>query len=260
MSAPAATQFVCARCGKAADTLFSVLVNVVALPSSPSISPLGSNEKSAESTTVFTCPHCRAILGVAGGGASSYIGNLEIRTSDEELAAVLKSLRQIFRAVKTMGEGALAQLSLEELQRIPAPEMNSIAIIVKHLHGNMLSRWTDFLTTDGEKPGRDRDAEFEPSATTREEILRQWEEGWGCVLKALDALTPGDLIRTVTIRGQPHSVTEAVHRQLQHYSYHIGQIVLLARMSRGTQWKTLSIARGKSKEYTPKGLGGEPRR
>lgn len=189
----------------------------------------------------------------------TYIGSIEIK-SDKPFSGVLDSLRQIFRAIKTTGDGALTQLSLEEMQRVPAPEMNSIAIIIKHLHGNMLSRWTDFLTSDGEKPGRDRDAEFEASATTREEILRQWEEGWACTLKALDELTPGDLVRTVTIRGQPHSVIEAAHRQLQHYSYHIGQIVMLARLSRGPKWQTLSIARGKSKEYTPKGLGGEPKR
>ena len=173
---------------------------------------------------------------------------------------VLSSLRQIFRAIKATGDGALAQLSLEEMLRIPAPEMNSVATIVKHLRGNMLSRWTDFLTSDGEKTTRDRDGEFESPASTREEVLAQWEEGWACVLKALDALTPGDLARTVTIRGQAHSVVEAAHRQLQHYAYHVGQIVLLARWCRGTQWQTLSIARGKSKDYSPKGIGGEPSR
>src|SRR4051812_35178779 len=173
---------------------------------------------------------------------------------------VLHSLRHIFRATKATGDGALAQLSLEELLRVPDPELNSVATIVRHLHGNMLSRWTDFLTSDGEKKWRDRDGEFEtPTAGSRDDILRQWEEGWTCVLSALDGLTPADLSRTVTIRGQPHSVIEAAHRQLQHYSYHVGQIVLLARWCRGKQWQTLSIARGKSKEYTPKGLGGEPK-
>ena len=260
MADSASNQFVCVRCGKSADTLFLMHVNVVALGAPPSISPLGNYEKAPDSTAVFTCPHCRTALGVAGGGANSYIGNIDLRTSDEEMAGVLNSLRNMFRAIKLTGDGALAQLSLEEMLRVPAPEMNSIAIIIKHLHGNMLSRWTDFLTSDGEKPGRDRDAEFEPSATTRDEIMRQWNEGWACVMKALNALTAGDLSRTVTIRGQPHSVVEAAHRQVQHYSYHIGQIVLLARMSRGAKWQTLTIARGKSKEYTPKGLGGEPRR
>lgn len=171
----------------------------------------------------------------------------------------LVSSRRIFRAMQSSGAGALAQLSLEELQRSPGADLNSIAVIVQHLHGNMLSRWTDFLTTDGEKASRDRDGEFETREfKTREEILALWDEGWACTLKAVDALKASDLERTISIRAQPHTVIDAIHRQIQHYGYHIGQIVLLARWMRGPAWKTLTIARGQSRDYTPTGIAGEP--
>jgi hypothetical protein len=173
-------------------------------------------------------------------------------------ALFLSSTRHIFRAMKKQGDGALQQLALEDLVRAPAPELNSIATIIQHLHGNMLSRWTDFLTSDGEKPDRDRDAEFEPRPfASREELLSLWEAGWSCLFHAIDPLTVADLSRTITIRGQPHNVVEALQRQIQHYSYHIGQLVLLAKWLKGDQWKTLSIAKGQSKDYKPSGLGGE---
>jgi hypothetical protein len=171
----------------------------------------------------------------------------------------LQSMVHVFRAIKDGGDRALAQLTLEDLTRIAGPECNSIAVIVRHLHGNMLSRWTDFLNSDGEKPTRDRDAEFEPPPVQlKDDVLKLWEDGWRCVLGELEKLKPGDLLRTVTIRGQPHTVVEAAHRQLQHYSYHIGQIVLLAKLYKGADWKTLSIARGQSRQYRPQGKSGEP--
>jgi len=171
---------------------------------------------------------------------------------------LLDSIRHVFRSIKAAGDGALAQLSLEEMHRLPAPESNSIAVIIRHLNGNMISRWTDFLTTDGEKPTRNRDAEFEaPSVTSREELLASWEEGWRSVFATLDSLRPEDLTATITIRGQAHSVVEACHRQMYHYGYHIGQIVQLAKMIKGSGWRTLSIARGASKDYVPSGKHGE---
>jgi Protein of unknown function (DUF1572) len=173
----------------------------------------------------------------------------------------LPSTRHIFRAMKKQGDATLTQLSLEEMQRVPVADLNSIAVIVQHMHGNMLSRWTDFLSSDGEKETRDRDGEFEARGfSSRDEILKLWDDGWACVFSAIDPLSTDDLRRTITIRGQPHSVVEAVQRQIQHYSYHIGQMVLLARMIKGAEWKTLSIARGASKTYSPSGLGGEPGR
>ena len=174
-------------------------------------------------------------------------------------SATLASLKNVFHGMKKTGDGALAQVPLEGLLFAPGSEVNSIAVTIQHLHGNMLSRWTDFLTSDGEKPSRNRDGEFEaPRQPTRESILELWESGWYCAFAAIDALRLEDLDRTVTIRGQAHSVVEALHRQIFHYGYHIGQIVMLAKMQRGEQWKTLSIARGKSKEYAPKGTHGEP--
>lgn len=175
-------------------------------------------------------------------------------------AHVLESIKHMFRATKTTGDEALAQCTVEELLRLPGDaETNSIAIIVGHLHGNMRSRWTDFLDSDGEKPWRDRDREFDPpSVATKADVLNLWEAGWQVVFAALDGLTPADLLREVLIRGQPHTVVQAAHRQLQHYAYHVGQIVLLARLFKGATWHTLSIARGHSQTYTPSGKGGEP--
>lgn len=155
-----------------------------------------------------------------------------------------------FRGYKRMGEDAMSQLKDAEMFTMIDPESNSIAILVKHLAGNMRSRFTDFLTTDGEKPNRNRDQEFEITPnTTREEILRWWEDGWERVFSTIGALKTEDLLRTVTIRGERHTVLQAVNRQLAHYSAHVAQIIFLAKHLRSSEWKTLSIARGKSQEF-----------
>ena len=158
--------------------------------------------------------------------------------------------RRQLRGNKRLAEAAIAQLKDEELFFTLDPESNSIAILVKHLAGNMRSRFTDFLTTDGEKPDRFRDQEFElNAATTRADVMRWWEEGWEQVFKTLNALKPEDVMRTVTIRGEPHTVLQAINRQIAHYASHSGQIILLAKHLRSKQWKTLSIPRGKSEDY-----------
>lgn len=147
-----------------------------------------------------------------------------------------------FRRYRDLGARAMAQIPDEALFQAPDADANSIAIIVKHLHGNMLSRWTDFLTSDGEKPDRDRDSEFEMEGSTDGELVRRWwDEGWETAISALEALRPTDLDRSVTIRGEPHSVLQAILRQLTHASYHVGQIVLLAKHARGGAWESLSI-------------------
>jgi Protein of unknown function (DUF1572) len=144
----------------------------------------------------------------------------------------------------------MAQLRDEEFFVTLDPEANSVAILVKHLAGNMRSRFTDFLTSDGEKPDRFRDQEFEvTAATTRADVLKWWEGGWNSVFAALDGLKPEDVMRTVTIRGEPHTVLQAINRQIAHYAQHIGQIVFLAKHLRSSEWKTLSIPRGKSEEF-----------
>ena len=159
----------------------------------------------------------------------------------------LEEARRQFRGYKRLGEGALSQLKDEELFVALDPESNSAAIVVKHMAGNMRSRFTDFLTTDGEKPDRHRDQEFEPSSeSNRAEVMRWWESGWSCVFSALETLRPEDVQRTVTIRGEPHSVLQAINRQLAHYAYHVGQIVFLAKHLRSKEWKSLSIPRGQS--------------
>lgn len=158
-----------------------------------------------------------------------------------------------FRDYKKLAEKALAQVSEEEFFRTLDPETNSLAIIVQHLAGNMLSRWTDFLTADGEKPNRNRDSEFIiDSATTRADVMEFWQRGWGCVFAALEPLQTQDLARTVTIRGQAHTVVEAINRQLTHYPMHIGQIVLLAKHYRSSAWRTLSVPRNASAAFNQK--------
>jgi len=162
----------------------------------------------------------------------------------------LEEARRQLRGHKRMGEGAMAQLRDEDFFVTLDPEANSVAILVKHLAGNMRSRFTDFLTTDGEKADRFRDREFEVTgATTRADVMQWWEEGWACVFGAIDPLKPEDVMRTVTIRGEPHTVLQAVNRQIAHYAQHIGQIVFLAKHLRSKEWKTLSIPRGKSEEF-----------
>jgi len=168
-----------------------------------------------------------------------------------DLAAhYLEEARRQMRGHKRMGEGAIAQLHDEDFFVTLDAESNSVAVLVKHLAGNMRSRFTDFLTADGEKPDRFRDREFElTGATTRAEVMKWWEEGWNCVFSAIEGLKPEDVMRTVTIRGEPHTALQAVNRQIAHYAQHIGQIVFLAKHLRSSEWKTLSIPRGKSEEF-----------
>jgi Protein of unknown function (DUF1572) len=170
----------------------------------------------------------------------------------------LDEIKRQLRGHKRMAESAMAQLTDDELFKQIDPEANSVAIIVKHIAGNARSRFTDFLTSDGEKPDRFRDREFElTSRTTREEVMRWWEEGWACVFAAINSLKPEDVERTVTIRQEPHTVMQALNRALAHYAQHIGQLVFLAKHLRGSQWQTLSIPRGKSEDYktkNPKGV------
>jgi hypothetical protein len=165
-------------------------------------------------------------------------------------AHYLEEARRQMRGQKRMGEGAMVQLGDDEFFLTLDPESNSVAILVKHLAGNMRSRFTDFLMSDGEKPDRFRDREFEVSGTTtRAELMRWWEDGWSCVLGAIETLKPEDVSRTVTIRGEPHTVLQAINRQIAHYAAHIGQIVFLAKHLRSSKWKTLTIPRGKSEEF-----------
>ena len=163
----------------------------------------------------------------------------------------------IFRQYKTLGERAMHQVPDAQLFASLDDESNSIAIIVKHLAGNMRSRWTDFLTTDGEKPSRNRDSEFVNPPATREALMRDWEEGWACVFAAIEPLTNADMGRIVTIRGEAHSVMQAINRQLAHYPMHIGQVVLLAKYFAGERWQTLSVPRNKSAEFNRKVASGE---
>lgn len=152
--------------------------------------------------------------------------------------------------LKAQADQAVEQIADQQFFAILDPEANSIALIMKHMAGNMRSRWTEFLTSDGEKPDRDRDREFELHATDNTAaVLGQWEDGWSRVFAAVSSLDPDDLAKTVTIRGEPHSVLEAVNRQLTHYAGHVGQIVLLAKHYAGPAWQSLSIPRGKSKEF-----------
>jgi hypothetical protein len=162
----------------------------------------------------------------------------------------LEEARRQMRGHKRMGEAAMSQLQDKDFFLTLDPESNSIAILVKHLAGNMRSRFTDFLTTDGEKPDRFRDREFEiTSATTRAEVMKWWEEGWAVVLAAIEGLKPEDVMRTITIRGEAHTVLQAINRQIAHYAQHTGQIVFLAKHLRSSEWKTLSIPRGRSEEF-----------
>ena len=169
----------------------------------------------------------------------------------------LEDSLSLFRFYKKMTEMAMEQVSDDQLFATLDEEMNSIAVIVKHIAGNMRSRWTDFLISDGEKPDRNRDQEFEAPPATREALLKLWEDGWNCLFSALEPLVDADLSRTVTIRGEPHSVVQAINRQLAHYPYHCGQIVFLAKHFRGREWKSLTIPRGKSTSYNERVTKGE---
>jgi Protein of unknown function (DUF1572) len=155
-----------------------------------------------------------------------------------------------FRDYKKLAERAIAQVSDEDFFRTIDEASNSIAVNVKHIAGNMLSRWSDFLTTDGEKPNRERDMEFVMlPETTKEEMLAYWESGWRCVFDAVEPLEPEDLMRTIRIRGQDHTVVQALNRQLTHYAYHVGQIVYLAKHFKSSEWQTLSVPKNKSAEF-----------
>ncbi len=171
--------------------------------------------------------------------------------ADQPFGSVcLVDLVRTFRNYKTLGDGALAQVSDADLHTLIDPDANSIAVIVKHLAGNLRSRFTDFLTSDGEKPDRDRDAEFEmPQQASRAEIVRWWEEAWTIALGSVESLTGDDLQKTVMIRGEAFLVIEALNRLANHSAYHVGQIVLLAKHFSGPQWKSLSIPKGQSKQF-----------
>ncbi|NJB72604.1 hypothetical protein GGR42_003095 [Saonia flava] len=164
----------------------------------------------------------------------------------------IDSIIKQFQYYKTLGEKTFDQLSDEEVLWQFDPESNSVAIIVNHLHGNMKSRWTDFLTSDGEKEWRNRDNEFENIIGTKEQMLSKWNEGWECLFKALKSINSENFDNKVYIRNQSHTIIEAVNRQLSHYSYHIGQIVFIGRMIKGSSWKSLSIPKGESSEFNEK--------
>jgi hypothetical protein len=161
----------------------------------------------------------------------------------------LESVKKQFLYYKMLGEKAMDQLDDEKLFVAVNDDTNSIAVIVKHLSGNMLSRWTDFLTTDGEKETRNRDDEFENTLTTKEQVLDVWNKGWNCFLGALESLEPEQLSEIIYIRNEGHTVIEAINRQLAHYPYHIGQIVFYAKQIKNSEWNSLSIAKNKSNNY-----------
>ncbi len=165
-------------------------------------------------------------------------------------AAYLDEVRRCFRGYRRQAEGTFAQLDDKDFFHLLDPEANSVAILVKHIAGNLRSRWTDFLTTDGEKPDRDRDQEFILTPTdTRPELMRQWDASWEAVFNTIASLKPEDLQRTIYIRKDPHTVIQALHRSVTHVVAHVGQIVFLGKHLRGAQWSTLSVPRGKSKEF-----------
>jgi hypothetical protein len=163
----------------------------------------------------------------------------------------------LFRQYKRLADAALAQVTDEQLQTALDAEGNCLAIIVKHMAGNMRSRWTDFLTSDGEKPNRNRDMEFEEPPSSRTEVMQMWEEGWSILFAALEPLTDADLSRTITIRGEAHSVMQAINRQVAHYAYHCGQIVFLAKHLSDSNWKCLTVPRRQSNEFNRRVLAGE---
>jgi len=175
--------------------------------------------------------------------------------SETAAALYLRDVTDRFRTQKDLADRALAQVRDEDLAFALDPESNSLAALVLHLGGNLRSRWTDFLTTDGEKPDRDRDSEFEPAGIHRADLLARWEDGWGHLFATLESLTEEDLTRTVTIRAEPHSVIGAIDRSLTHCAYHVGQIVFLAKHLAGGGWKTLSVPRGGTRAFNAKMFG-----
>ncbi len=164
-------------------------------------------------------------------------------------------LDEAFRSLrghKRLADSAMEQLGDEQFFAVPGEESNSVAVIVKHMAGNMRSRFTDFLTSDGEKADRNRDQEFVDAGVSRAELLRLWEQHWQLVFETLNSLSSEDLSRTVTVRGEQHSVLQAINRQVAHYSYHVGQIVYLAKHWKGTAWQTLSVPKGQSEQFNAK--------
>jgi len=172
----------------------------------------------------------------------------------------LRESAATFRKYKTMADQSLARVSDPQFFAVLDAESNSLALLVKHMAGNLLSRWTDLLTTDGEKPERDRDSEFEIAPSdTRESLMQRWEAGWGRAFSEMEALTPADLDRTVRIRGEPHSLVQAINRQLTHAAYHVGQVVFLAKHFQSDTWQSLSIPRGQSRQFNA-GMAASPPR
>ncbi|MDD7886985.1 DUF1572 family protein [Flavivirga sp. 57AJ16] len=172
----------------------------------------------------------------------------------------LSSVIKQFEYYKSLGDKTFNQLSLEELQKEFAEDSNSVAIIVKHIVGNMLSRWTNFLTEDGEKEWRQRDLEFVDTYASKDELIESWDKGWNCLFDAITPLTENDLERIIYIRNQGHTVTEAINRQLAHYAYHIGQIVFLGKLVKGKNWPSLSIPKGDSSKYNAEKFSKEKER
>ncbi|HYO21316.1 MAG TPA: DUF1572 family protein [Flavisolibacter sp.] len=168
---------------------------------------------------------------------------------------LLTSYVKRFREYKALGDKTFAQLTDHQMHQQPNEASNSIAIIIQHMHGNMLSRWTNFLTEDGEKSWRNREAEFEAQSQSKEQLLNRWEEGWKVVLATLESLEEVDLLKTITIRTQPLIVIDAINRQLAHYSYHVGQIVYLGRWMKEGEWMSLSIPKGESVAFNDRLAG-----
>lgn len=161
----------------------------------------------------------------------------------------LKIIKERFESVKDLGDKTISQLSEKDIHWKLNEASNSIAIIAKHLSGNMISRWSNFLTTDGEKDSRNRDQEFEDDISSKQEMITIWEKGWNTLLDTLNGLENQDLLKNITIRGENHTVLEAIERQMAHYSYHVGQIVYIGKQLKDESWETLSIPKGKSEEY-----------
>ena len=173
-------------------------------------------------------------------------------------AEYLRDSAATFRKYKDLADQALARVTVEQFFAALDAESNSLALLVKHMAGNLLSRWTDLLTADGEKPDRDRDSEFETAPNdTRESLMRRWEAGWSVALGTLETLAPADLDRTVRIRGEPHSLVQAINRQVTHAAYHAGQIVFLAKHLQADSWQSLSIPRGQSRQFNA-GMAAAP--
>lgn len=191
---------------------------------------------------IWNCQMERKLVSVKVGG------NMDI--GREYLQCAISN----FKTTKQQGERALSQLSYEQIQWSSHEETNSIAIIMKHLHGNMRSRWTDFLTSDGEKVDRDRDGEFEGGYSSKEEALAAWQEGWEYVFNTMNTIMPEHLLKTVYIRGEAHTVLQAIERQISHYALHIGQIIYIGKMLKENEWECLSIPKGQSTRYVEKNV------